>query len=202
MGQAVPDAMLATRIRYTFADLLEQAPGDYNIYDIFGGDLVVWTTPVEPHAAVVMEFLDLLMEAQRAGYGWVRTAPRAVAFDYGEHGVLAQDVTHPDVFFVREERRSIMGYRCVEAAPDLVIEVLSPSTRADDLPGGRKFAIYERYGVRSYWIADLDARIITQYEWRDGRYGQGIVLRTGDMLASPLFPNLTRPVADIFAGIL
>ena len=194
--------MLATRIRYTFADLLEQAPDDEHIYDILGGDLVVWTTLVEPHSAVVFEFLMFLGEAQRAGYGRVRTAPRAVAFDYGEHGVLAQDVTHPDVFFVRAERRSIMGYRCVEAAPDLAIEVLSPSTRADDLPGGRKFAIYERYGVRSYWIADLDDRTITQCECRDGRYGQGIVLRTGNVLASPLFPGLTRQVADIFAGIL
>ncbi|MBI3971332.1 MAG: Uma2 family endonuclease [Chloroflexi bacterium] len=194
--------MLATKTRYTFADLLEQAPDDYNIYDVLGGELVVWTTPVEPHAAVVAEFLMFLGEAQRAGHGRVRTAPRAVAFDYGERGLDAVDVTHPDVFFVREERRSIMGYRCVEAAPDLVIEVLSPSTRADDLPRGRKFAIYERYGVRYYWIADLDARTITQYEWRDGRYGDGVVLRSGDTLASPLFPGLTRPVADIFAGIL
>lgn len=194
--------MLATRTRYTFADLLEQAPEDENVYDLLGGELVVWTSPVEPHAAVVAEFFDFLMDAQRAGHGWVRTAPRAVAFDYAQRGLQSEDVTHPDVFFVRKERRAIMGYRCVEAAPDLAIEVLSPSTRKDDLPGGRKFAIYERYGVPFYWIADLDARTVTQYAWHDGRYGAAIVLREGDTLASPLFPGVTRPVAAIFAAML
>jgi len=193
--------MLATKIRYTFADLLEQAPDDYNIYDLLGGELVVWSSPVERHAAVVTELVLFLGEAQRAGFGYVRSAPRAVAFDYREHGLDSEDVTHPDVFFVRAERRAIMGDRCVEEAPDLVIEVLSPSTRAEDLPGGRKFAIYERYGVPYYWVADVDARTITQFGWRDGRYGEGVVRRLGDTLTSPLFPGVTRGVADIFTGL-
>src|SRR5437870_1661206 len=106
--------MLATKTRYTFADLLEQSPGDETVYDILGGELVVWTSPVEPHAAVVSEFIFFLMEAQKAGYGRARTAPRAVAFDFPERRFQARDVTHPDVLFVREERRSIMGYNCVE----------------------------------------------------------------------------------------
>ena len=194
--------MLATRLQYTFADLLTVSPEDERIYDILGGDLVVWTLPADPHAAVVGELHDLLMDAQRAGWGWVRTAPRAVALDYGERGVLAIDVTHPDVLFVSTARRAIMGYQCVEAAPDLVIEVLSPSTRLDDLPGGRKFAIYERYGVAHYWIVDTDARTITQYVWRDGGFDAGTVLRAGDALTCSLFPALTRDVGDIFAAIL
>lgn len=194
--------MLATRIRYTFADLLDQAPDDEHIYDILGGDLVVWTSPADAHGAVVTQLILLLALAERAGFGWARTAPRAVAFDWAEHGLQAEDVTHPDVLFVRKERRAIMGYRCIEAAPDLVVEVLSPSTRADDLPGGRKFAIYERYGVRYYWLADTDERTITQYAWHDGHFGAGVVLRDGHTLTSPLFPGITLPVADVFDAIL
>ena len=194
--------MLATKTRYTFADLLEQAPGDETVYDILGGELVVWTSPADPHAAVVGELFDFLMDAQKADYGWARTAPRAVAFDFRERGFQSQDVTHPDALFVRKARRSIMGYHCVEGAPDLAVEVLSPTTRADDLPGGRKFAIYERYGVPYYWIADPDARTIAQYTWRDGSYGEPVVLSTGDALSCPLFPTITRDVAQIFAGIL
>jgi Uma2 family endonuclease len=202
LRQAVHDVMLATKTRYTFGDLLEQAPDDENVYDILGGELVVWSSPVEPHAAVVAEIFDFLMDAQRAGFGRVRTAPRAVAFDYAERGLQSEDVTHPDLLFVREERRGIMGYNCVEAAPDLVVEVLSPTTAVDDRPGGRKFAVYERYGVPYYWIVDLDARTIAQYTWRDGRYGAPVELRSGDTLSCPLFPGITRDVAQIFAGIL
>jgi Uma2 family endonuclease len=194
-------AMLVTKTRCTFADLLEQSPGEETIYDILGGDLVVWSSPSETHAVVVTDLMDLLLEARRAGYGEARTAPRAVAFDYAERGLQAQDVTHPDVFFVRASRRAIMGQGCVEAAPDLVVEVLSPTTRADDLPGGRKFAIYERYAVPYYWIVDPDARTVAQYEWHDGRYGPPVVLQPGDTLSCPLFPTVIRDVAALFAGI-
>ena len=151
---------------------------------------------------MVLGLILFLGDAENAGFGRVRTAPRAVAFDYGERGVDAQNVTHPDVLFVRETRRTIMGHRCVEAAPDLVVEVLSPSTRTDDLPGGRKWAIYERYGVPYYWVVDVEARTVTQYTWHAGRYGAPVVLRPGDTLSCPLFPELTRDVAALFAGIL
>jgi Uma2 family endonuclease len=196
--------MAITKQRYTFADLLEQPPDDETIYDILGGELVVFTSPDEPHAAAVAEVFLLLMTAQEAGHGWARTAPRAVAFDYAEHGRDSSDVTHPDVLFVRAARRVIMGHRCVEAAPDLVVEVLSPSTRSDDLPAGRKWAIYERYGVPHYWIVDLEARTIAQYAWASAtrRYGDPVVSRPGDTLGCPLFPGITRDVAKVFAGIL
>ena len=197
----VQEAAVATTTRYTFADLLAMEPTDH-LYEILEGELVVFSAPDEPHAAVVFELSDLLMAAQRAGYGRGRTAPRAVAFDYPERGLQAEDVTQPDLFFVREERRAILGDRCVEAAPDLVIEVLSPSTRRDDLPGGRKWAIYERYGVLYYSVVEIDARTIRQYEWRDGRYGPPVVLQADDKLSCPLFPDIARPVAQIFTGIL
>jgi Uma2 family endonuclease len=194
--------MLATKTRYTFADLLEQSPDDSNLYEILGGELVVFASPDEPHAAVVFELALFLGQAQRAGYGRARVAPRAVAFDWAEHGRRSEDVPQPDVFFVREERREVLGFRAVEAAPDLVIEVFSPTTRAADLPGGRKFAIYERYGVPFYWIVDADARTISQYPWRAGQYDEPVVLREGDTLGCPLFPDVTVSVSEVFSALI
>ena len=81
--------MLATKTRYTFADLLEQAPDDETVYDILGGELVVFSSPAEPHAAAVAELFGYLYAAQEAGHGQARTAPRAVAFDYGTRGTAA-----------------------------------------------------------------------------------------------------------------
>ena len=193
--------MVIAKPRYTFADLLATSETD-ELYEVYGGELVVIPWPSEPHAAAVAECAVFLHDAQKAGYGQARTAPRAVAFDYATRGEQAQDVTHPDVFFVREARRAIIGYHCVEAAPDLVIEVLSPTTRADDLPGGRKFAIYERYGVSYYWVVDPDARTVMQYTWANGRHGPPAVLRPGDTLACPLFPGIARDVAELFAGVV
>jgi Uma2 family endonuclease len=200
--QLVPDTMAITQRRHTFADLLALEPEAEHFYEILGGELVVFSSPNEPHAAVVAELFHLLIDAQRAGFGRARTAPRAVAFDYEERGLESVDVTLHDLFFVREGRREILGHRCVEGAPDLVIEILSPSTRALDLPGGAKWSIYERYGVPYYWIVDLDARTLTQYEWSAGRYGAPTVLRSGDTLQCPLFPGITRDLASVFAGIL
>lgn len=202
----MPETMAITKQRFTFADLLAMPPGpetlDEGYYAVLGGELVVYTSPNEPHAAVVLGLIAFLNQAEEAGYGRVRTAPRTVAFDYAERGLAARDVTQPDVLFVREARRTILGYQCVEAAPDLVVEVLSPSTRHDDLPGGRKCAIYERYGVVYYWIVDVEARTLTQYVWRGGRYGEPAVLRAGDTLRCPLFPSLTLDVGRIFARIV
>ena len=191
--------MAVTKTRFTFADLLELPPEDHGWYEIVGGELVVLAAPDEPHAAVVIELVLFLGEAQRAGYGRVQTAPRAVALDWAERGMGSQDVPQPDVLFVAEANRPILS-RAVEGPPDLVVEVLSPSTRGNDLPGGRKFLLYERYGVPHYWTVDTDARTISQYTWADGYYGAPRVLRPGDQLASPLFPGITCDVAQIFSA--
>lgn len=193
--------MAITKQRYTLADLLDLPPHGNDLYELLGGELVVFSSPVEPHAAAVVELVLLLGAAQRAGFGQVRTAPRSVAFDYAAHGMHAEDVTMPDVLFVREARRAILGHRCVEAAPDLIVEVLSPSTRELDLPGGDKFAIYEQYGVAYYWVVDLDMRTITQFTWHDGHYGAPVVLRARDALTCPLFPGITRTVAEVFGEL-
>ena len=142
-----------------------------------------------------------LYDAQRAGHGQVRAAPLSVAFDYAERGAKAQDVTHPDLLFVLEGRRGIFGEQCVEGAPDLVIEVLSRTTRTLDLPNGPKFEMYQRYGVAHYWIVDIEARTLTQYVLRDGIYGEPVVLRVGNTLRCPLFPEISCPVAQVFSGL-
>lgn len=200
------DTMATSTRRYTLADVQAMPPDresvDAGLYAILGGELVVYTSPDEAHAATVLGFIIFLNEAEEAGYGRVRTAPRAVAFDYADRGLEARDVTHPDVLFVREARRAILGQRCVEAAPDLVIEVLSPSTRADDLPGGRKFAIFERYTVPHYWVADPDGRTVTQYVWQGGRYRRLAILHSGDTIECPLFPGISLDVDRLFARIV
>jgi hypothetical protein len=71
--------MLANKVRYSFADLLTQSPEDEHIYDILDGDLFIHASVTDAHAAVVGQLFYVLMDADRAGCGWARTCPRAVA---------------------------------------------------------------------------------------------------------------------------
>lgn len=195
----MPGAILTDR-QYTFDDLLA-IPESGDLYDVLGGQLVVNSAPDKSHAEAVGELWDFLRSAQRAGYGRAYAAPRAVAFDYAARGTQALDVTHPDLFFIRQDRLAINGRRCVEAAPDLIVEVLSPTTRADDEPDGRKYRMYEQYAVPYYWTVDPDGRLIQQYTLGEGRYGPPRTLRPGDTLAAALFPGLTLAVSQVFANI-
>lgn len=190
--------MALTTRGYTLADLATLPDGQ--LYDIRGGRLVVNSAPDLNHAEVVGELFDLVRAAQRAGYGRGYTAPRAVAFDYAERGDDAQEVTHPDVFFIGRERLAINRRMAVAASPDLVIEVLSPTTREDDLPGGEKFKVYEDHRVPHYWIADPVATI-TLYAWREDAVREVARLGPGGVLTCPLFPGVEVAVDQVFANV-
>jgi len=190
--------------RYTFSDLLD-LPDDH-IYDIVGGALLVWNAPDGNHAELHTELFGFLFAAQTAGYGFVYSGTRAVALDFPLRGADAQDVTHPDLFFIREGREGILGARAVEGAPDLVIEILSHTTRHEHAPGGTLRDAYERNGVPHYWLADARTRTIRQYEligepYVGGRYGEPVTLRTGDLITSSLFPGLSVPLAQVFRRV-
>ncbi len=196
--------MVTTR-RYTLADLPE-LPDDDRSYDILGGELVVRNVPDDNHAELLTELLDFLVSAQRAGYGRLYTSTRAVALDFPLRGEAARDVTHPDLFFVREGRDDLRGPRAFQGVPDLIIEILSPSTRAEHAPGGELWTTYQRNGVPYYWIVDAETRTVRQYAlvgepYAGGRYGEPNVLRPGDMLSSPLFPSVALPVATLFRRV-
>ena len=78
---------------------------------------------------------------------------------------LAEDETVvPDLVFIRHDRLSIIGPKAIEGAPDLIAEILSPSTRHHDL--GKKKALYARFGMREYLAIDPEARILTVFVLR------------------------------------
>lgn len=184
----------------TLADVLEMPVDDNStdLYELLGGRLFVQSAPDEPHSLAVIEIIDFLLRARRAGFGEVRTAPRAVALDFDQHGMQSRDVPQPDIFFIRKERVSILEDRAVHGVPDLAIEILSPSTRDRDRPNGEKFAAYERNGVPYYWIVDTSMRTVTQYEFHDGQLHEVATLRPGAALSCSLFPGVIQDVATLF----
>jgi Uma2 family endonuclease len=195
--------MVTTRRRYVMADLLEFPDDDDKFYDIVGGELIVYNVPDLDHGLVASGISLLLLEADRAGYGVALTNTHAVALDFPAKGWAAEYVTHPDHSFVRSGREDILGQRAVEGVPDLVVEVLSPSTRDEHAVGGAIRSAYERFGVPHYWLVDLELCTIEQYAlqgapYQGGRYGEPVVLQEGDMLTGELFPQISLPVAAVF----
>ena len=189
---------VVTTRHFTLADLLDMPPDD-DLYEIIGGRLVVFASPNDPHMKAVIELVVALYRAEEAGFGWVGAAPRAVALDFDLRGMQSQDVPQPDVFFIRRERVDILSERPVKGPPDLVIEVLSPTTRRDNLPDGEKFQMYERNAVPHYWTADPVERTVTQFELREGRLVEVARLGERDLATSALFQGITLQVGRLFA---
>ncbi|HEU0116257.1 MAG TPA: Uma2 family endonuclease, partial [Thermomicrobiales bacterium] len=85
----------------------------------------------------------------------------------------------------------------IDAAPDLVVEVLSPGTRERDR--GPKRALYARFGVREYWLVDPDARALTVFALRGERLEPQPLAE--DVVRSGVVPDLAIPLADVFADV-
>jgi Uma2 family endonuclease len=133
------------------------------------------------HAAFI-RYLDL------HPVGEIAYAPLDVIFsDY--------DVLEPDLLFVLNERRSILQ-DWVRGAPDLVIEILSPTTTT--LDRGPKLKAYARFGVSEYWIVDPEERAITVYRMRKKRYQLADVFREAQPLTSSLLPGFSLSVGSVF----
>lgn len=179
----------SARVGLTYEDYCA-LPDDGRRYEILDGELAVTPAPVPNHQEVIANLLAPLHGHVTArGLGKVFPAPIDV--------ILADtSVVQPDLVFVRAERLSLVTARAIEGPPDLVVEVLSPTTEARDR--GVKRELYARFGVPQYWLIDTEARRLTAYELAGTTYRQ-VVERTGTAEFTPtLFPGLTLSLAAIW----
>jgi Uma2 family endonuclease len=181
--------VLKTKARYR-ADDLWDTPDDGNIYEVIDGVLYVMPPPRFSHQnaiAVLLRYLLPFIFERRLGT--MVPSPVGVVLD-DENGV------QPDLVFIARERLDIISERGIEGAPDLVVEVLSPSTQRRDR--GIKMARYAAAGVRYYWIVSRRPRGVEEY--RLGADGYELVGRFGipDIFRPELFPGLEIPVAALW----
>ncbi|MFI5268851.1 MAG: Uma2 family endonuclease [Chloroflexota bacterium] len=131
----------------------------------------------------------MFWEAEQAGLGTAFAAPVDVIFDQ-------YNVTSPDLVFVVKDRLGILTEANIQGAPDIIVEILSPSTRRRDL--GIKMQIYARFGAPWYFVVDARARTVQPYELIEGAYSPLPLLRDDDLLSCPLLPGVTTSVAVLF----
>ena len=144
--------------------------------------------PATRHQRVVVKLVMRLGGYCEARGGEVLIAPYDVYFSQ-------TNVVEPDVLYVREEHRDRIEKRFLRSAPDLVVEVSSPSTRRLELV--RKRELYERFGVPEYWFIDLDADRVEIYRLEGGRYGRPLPSVRGDTIQTPQAQGFTLEVEDL-----
>lgn len=133
----------ASRV-WTYADLQALPESqDGRRYEIIAGELIVTPSPTPPHQLVAYRLTRWVGDhVDRHGLGQLYFAPVDV--------VLDDETLVPDLLFIRGDRLGIVGPKAIVGGPDLVLEILSPSTQDHDL--GEKTLIYARHGVREYWV--------------------------------------------------
>jgi Uma2 family endonuclease len=177
------------RTVFTYRDyaLLPEGPR----YEVLEGDLVGLPAPGSAHQEVLLALAATLRGwAQETGAGRVLIAPLDVKLS-------DTDVLQPDLIFVTASRTAVILPEYVRAAPDLVVEVLSPSSAERDRVVKR--AIYERHGVREYWIVDIAARAVEVHTLGEEGLHLRRTLPEGARLTSELLPALSVAVTDLFA---
>lgn len=173
------------------ADDIWHTPDDGNRYEVIDGDLYVTPAPGWGHQLGVGNLYLFLAQHVRAhGLGKIVPAPTSVVLD--EHTAV-----EPDIVFISRARESLISERGVEGAPDLVVEVLSPSTEATDR--GVKLARYAAAGVPHYWILQLRRPSLEAY--RLGLAGYELVHTSGpgEIFRPELFPGLEIRIDDLLA---
>lgn len=105
-------------------------------------------------------------------------------------------VMQPDILFIRNERRGLLGETSLRGAPDLVVEVLSSATRSKDLRINKR--IYEYFEVQEYWLIDPDEAAVETMIWSELGYISMCAFDKSEKLSSPLLPNLNLDLNNVF----
>jgi Uma2 family endonuclease len=159
-------------------------------YEVIEGKLYLTPSPRTWHQRVCLDLTVALREHVLAdALGEVLIAPCDV--------VLSDtNVFQPDILFVRKDRASIIEEKYVSAAPDLVVEILSPGTKARDRK--LKLPVYARFGVREMWIVDVNVRAIEVFPNIGTRFGPPSRFGPGHILRSVVLPKLRIALDAIF----
>ena len=180
--------MVIAQARLTYEDYLE-LPDDKR-YEIIDGELYEMSSPSFRHQEILLNLTLIFGPYVRGNLlGVVLFAPLDV--------ILANDsIVQPDLVFIAEARRRIIENHGIVGAPDLALEILSPSTATHDRV--RKADLYARYGVAEYWMLDPETETIQIRKLGDGGYGPAETYDSG-IVSTSLMPGLEVRVDEVFA---
>ncbi len=182
-------------LRWTSKDL-EMFPDDGKRYEIVDGELYVSKQPHYHHQRVCVRLTTLLeVWSQQTKAGEANFTPGLIFAD-------DEDVA-PDVTWISRERRATALHADgkLHAAPELVVEVLSPGVINERRDREFKLRLYSRRGVEEYWVVSWQEHRIEIYRREKAMLKLEKTLYENDLLQSPLLPGFSCQVSEVFAGI-
>ena len=185
---ARPDA------RLTYDDFL-LFPDDGKRHELIDGEHYVTPSPSLRHQQLLGRLYFAVEEHLRAhpALGEVYVAPLDVVFSHW-------DVVEPDLLFVAGDQREILTEQNIVGAPALVVEILSPGTRKRDQQLKRQ--LFERSGVREYWMVDPDRKpVVIHRRDQNGAFPRidELTAAAQAVLTTPLLPGFSLPLHQLFA---
>ena len=182
----------ASGIKLTYDDFV-LFPDDGKRHELIDGEHYVTPSPNLRHQEILASLhlvIGSWLETHRVGR--VYFAPLDVVFSHF-------DIVEPDLLYMSNARAAeVSTPKHVRGAPELVVEIGSPSTRRRDTTIKRQ--LYERAGVTEYWIVDPGAEVVRVYRREGKGFGRPTELsrEAGNVLTTPLLPGLDLPLARIF----
>ena len=179
--------------RFTWDDYVRM-PDDGQRREIVDGVLFMSPSPQDYHQDASLELVGAIRDWMRANKddGRLFYAPFDVILEDADDTVT---VVQPDILYVRGIKRRLVESRGVVGAPDLVIEIVSPSHPDRDRVTKRE--LYERHTIPEYWIVDPAARTIDVLRLDGAFYRQVGLFAVGEVVSTPLLPGLEVDVAAI-----
>ena len=179
---------MVTATKLTYQDYLD-TPGDER-YELLDGELILVASPNRNHQTTSMELGSRMHSfAKENDLGWVFHAPYDVL-------LTESNVVQPDLLFISKERKHISTPANIQGAPNLIVEILSPSSARRDW--GYKRELYASHEVNEYWIVDPTNRIVYVMLLKNGVLNLEATYGEGDTVTSSTLEGFAIDVDDLF----
>jgi Uma2 family endonuclease len=169
------------------ADEFFALPETNHLVELIDGEVMVAATPVTKHQRLIGRAYTLLGELAPDGEAFL--SPLSVYLD-------ELNIPEPDVMWVSPANTGVVHDSHLFGAPDLIVEVFSPSTEKRDRKD--KFELYERFGVREYWMIDPEPELIEVWVRVEDRFSRLGIYAPGEAFNSPVLAHATVQVNRLF----
>ncbi|MBI3354322.1 MAG: Uma2 family endonuclease [Nitrospirae bacterium] len=176
--------------KYTYNDYL--LIEDEKRYEVMKGELIMVPAPFTIHQRILNNlsfFINKYVRDKKLGE--VLVAPTDVVF--------ADDVVvQPDILFISNKRLDIIKEAAIIGSPDLVVEIVSPSSASYDTIEKRE--VYEKYGVKEYWLVFPQEKAVEVLAIENGIYKELCKARKTGIVKSNVIEGLIVEIKEVFEG--
>jgi Uma2 family endonuclease len=182
---------MATQTKLITYDDYRTLPDDGKRYEIIGGELFMTAAPIINHQLISQNIesrLDRYLQEHNIG-----------KYFHAQVDVVLSmtDVVQPDIFYISNERSHIISEKNIIAAPDLAVEIISEGTKIIDQT--TKKDLYEKYGVKEYWIVYPAEEKIDQFLLQDEKLELNETFEKTETLSTKVIPGFSVSLEKIFA---